>query len=245
MERQRIPSLHQLSDDGAALARLLAERYSCRAFHPDPVPRSVIDAILQLAQCAPSWCNVQPWQVIITEGAATAHFADALYAHAASGVASKFDFDPPQGYHGIYDARRKETAWQLYDSLGIQRGDRAASGKQAAENFRLFGAPHAALITTDRRLGVYGVLDCGCYLTSFLLAAQSQGIATIPQAALAAYSPFVRQYFGVPEDRQVVCGVSFGYADAKHPVNGFRTARADIEEAAVFYSTPPASLEKT
>ena len=45
--------------------------------------------------------------------------------------------------------------------LGVTKGDRAASMKQAFENFRLFGAPHTAIITSGRELGSYGALDTG------------------------------------------------------------------------------------
>jgi hypothetical protein len=69
----------------------------------------------------------------------------------------------------------------------VQRGDRA---RQSFENFRLFGAPHVAIITTDAEQGVYGAVDTGLYVNTFLLAATSLGIASIPQAALASHSPF-------------------------------------------------------
>jgi len=71
-------------------------------------------------------------------------------------------------------------------------------------------------------------VDCGAYVSNFMLAAQSLGVATIAQAALAGYSPFIRAHFGIPEDQRIVCGISFGYADLEHPANGFRTTRAPI-----------------
>jgi proline dehydrogenase len=40
----------------------------------------------------------------------------------------------------------------------VVRGDREASGRQARENFRLFGAPHVAIVTTDAALGTYGAV---------------------------------------------------------------------------------------
>jgi len=44
-------------------------------------------------------------------------------------------------------------------------GDREASKRQTLENFRMFGAPHVAIITTERKLGTYGVLDCGLQIS--------------------------------------------------------------------------------
>ena len=60
----------------------LRERHSCRAFLPEPVPRAVIERILALAQRTASWCNCQPWQVAVTEGAATERLRQALLARA-------------------------------------------------------------------------------------------------------------------------------------------------------------------
>lgn len=228
-----------LGEETQALSRLLTGRYSCRAFLPNPVPRAVIESMLQIAQLTPSWGNIQPWQVIVTEGEATSRFAQALHAHALENpMGLDFDFPiPPATYRGVYDERRKESGIQLYASLGIGRGDKARAVAQMAENFRLFGAPHAAIITTERDIGLYGAVDCGVYLTSFMLAAQSLGVATIAQASLARFGGVVRAHFGIPADRAILCGISFGYADEDHPANGFRTTRADWRETAQFFSS--------
>jgi hypothetical protein len=36
------------------------------------------------------------------------------------------------------------------------------------------------------------------------------------------------------DDRRVVCGISFGFADRDHKVNSYRTSRAKISDAATF-----------
>jgi len=218
------------------IAKVLAERYSCRGYLPDPVPHKTIQRILSLAQLSASWCNAQPWQTIVTEGEGTERFRRELYAYADANRDSKIeaDFDFPAQYTGVYNIRRRETAWQLYDCVGVTFGDRTASRQQTLENYRLFGAPHALLITTNTDLGVYGAIDCGIYVSSLLTLMQSMGVASIPQAAFAIFSPFIKEYFGLPEDRRVVCGISFGYADPSHPANGFRTRRAPQAEVATF-----------
>jgi nitroreductase len=215
--------------DTDALGRLLAGRWSCRGYLSDPVPRAVIEQVLALAQRTPSWCNTQPWHVLITEGEGTQRFRNAL----RQGVSDEMrpDFPFPQRYAGVYDKRRKEVAWQLYESVGVARGDRTASAAQTAKNFEFFGAPHVAIITTEADLGVYGAVDCGLYVQSFLLAAQSLGLGTIPQAALASHPHVVKEFFGLPETRLVVCGISFGWPDRDHPANGFRTPRVSAEES--------------
>ena len=184
-----------------------------------------------MAQQTPSWCNTQPWQVIVTSGEATRRVAAGLSQQSAAGVPDRPDIAFPAAYRGVYLERRRVCGFQLYGAMGIERGDRERYAAQGRENFRFFGAPHFALITTGADLGTYGAIDCGGYVSVFLLAAQSLGLAAIPQAAVAAYSPWLREHFGLPAGRLVVCGISFGYADTEHAANSFRTERATLGQA--------------
>lgn len=213
-----------------ALTKLVGERWSCRAFRPDPVPRELIERVVEIARAAPSWCNTQPWHMHITEGEETDRFRTALRTHVGSVMSEQPDLPFPEAYEGRYLDRRRGSGWQLYESLGITKGDRAASAAQMLKNFELFGAPHVAIVTTDAKLGLYGAVDCGFFVQTFLLAAQSLGLATIPQAAIASQSPFIRDYFELTEDRKVLLGVSFGFADDLHPANGYRTPRQTVAE---------------
>ena len=218
----------------AVLEDLLAARFSCRAFLPQPVPRATIERILTAAQKTASWCNSQPWRLEITSGAATNAFREMMYGAASGGKPSSGDFPFPREYRGVYLERRRESGFQLYNSLGIARGDKAAYARQALENFNFFGAPHVAIIHTDEALGVYGAIDCGGYVSNFMLAAQALGLSTIPQAALAHHSDVIRKHFGLGDDRRVVCGISFGYGDIDHKVNSYRTSRASIPDTVTF-----------
>jgi nitroreductase len=216
------------------LEHLLSERFSCRAFRPEPVPLPTILRILAAAQKTASWCNSQPWRLEIASGAATKKFRDAIYAVAGSGKPYTGDFPFPREYRGVYLERRRESGFQLYNSLGIPRGDKAGYARQALENFNFFGAPHVAIVHTDEALGVYGAIDCGGYVTSFMLAAQALGVATVPQAALAFHAELVRAHFGLGDDRRMVCGISFGFPDLDHKANGYRTSRAGLADTVTF-----------
>lgn len=215
------------------LKALLQRRHSCRGFLDRPVERGTIERILEIAQLTASWCNAQPWQLHIAGGAALARFREAVYQASASEPARP-DLPFPAGYPGVYLERRRDCGWRLYDSVGIARGDRAASSRQGRENFRLFGAPHVAIVSAPAALGVYGAIDCGAYVAAFMLAAESVGVASIAQAALASYPDIARRHFGIADDRLVVCGISFGFEDKAHRANAFRTGRAAPAEAVVW-----------
>jgi nitroreductase len=214
--------------------QLLRGRYSCRKFLQKPVPLETVEKILDLAQYTPSWCNCQPWQVVLVTGGAVASFRDSLLAHAAEGHPPKPDFPFPLRYEGVYRERRKVCGVQLYQALGIGRDNKEGAERQRLENFRFFDAPHVALITTEEELGVYGVLDCGLYVANFMLAARNFGVDSIAQAALASYPDLIRGRFGLPTNRKLVCGISFGYPDSEHPIHRYRTERAAGAEVATW-----------
>lgn len=218
--------------DGDLLLRLMRARYSCRAFRPDPVPDEMIGRIIDTARWTASWSNIQPWdELIVTRPETTARLGALLLAEAEAHPEIASDIPYPPEFPPAYMARRREIGLGLYAALGIKREDRAARHAHHLNNFRLFGTPHVALLSVPRVLGPYGVLDIGAFVSSFLLAAQANGVATLAQAALAQHSRAVRDFFDLPEDRDFVCGISFGYA-AENPANRFRSTR--IEPEALF-----------
>ena len=122
--------------DAVVLARLIGRRHSCRGYLPDEVPRARIEEMLAIAQGAASWCNSQPWQIIVTQGEATERFREALYAHAAGNRwedqktrPETPDFPFPARYTGVYKERQRETGWALYRSVGVAHGDREGLGR--------------------------------------------------------------------------------------------------------------------
>jgi nitroreductase len=225
-EDVRVTSIPKAFDD------VLNDRWSCRAFLPEAVPTETLTEIFALAQRTPSWCNTQPWRVHLVTGEATGRFASSLGEHLATSPMTS-DLPMPTEYVGTAKERRRESGYALYSSLGIARDDMAARGAQMLKNFEFFGAPHVAIITTDAHLGVYGAVDCGGYVATLLNAATSRGVASVAQAAIAMYSDHVRAFLDLPADRQVLCAVSLGYADADHPANTFRTSRAGLDDTLV------------
>lgn len=233
MSNGDLPSPNALAQQ-ESFARLLRLRHSCRAFRPDPVPRSVVESILQMAQHTASWCNVQPWQVYVVAGAPLEQLRAELMLRAHADEPPKPELDWPQEYRGVYLQRRRESGSALYAAVGVPRGDLEASRLQAHENFALFGAPHLVIVCCDEALGTHGVMDCGAWVSNFMLAAHASGVATVAQAALASWPQVVRNHLTTPSNWRIVCGISFGYEDQTHPANGFRTSRASIEEVATW-----------
>lgn len=217
------------------LATLMKTRFSCRAYKSDPVQADVIYNIVDLARRAASWSNIQPWDhMIITRPETTKRLSAALLAAEAQNPVGSADIPYPGSYSEAHMARRREVGFGLYKALGIAREDRTARREHHLRNFKFFDAPHVALLSVPKALGVYGVLDIGGFVSSFLLAAHSQGVGSVAQAALALQSATIHEFFSLSDDLIFVCGISFGYAELENPANKFRSSRISPEQIFTF-----------
>ncbi|MEL6933151.1 MAG: nitroreductase [Pseudomonadota bacterium] len=217
-----------MSEQADVLKSLMQARYSCRAILPEQVPQQVINEILDTARHTASWNNTQPWQVLITRGDETDRFREALVDEFHNGKPGP-DFPWPESYPDELGERRRTCGYALYNAVGIERKDYDARNRQSLRNFELFDAPHVAILHTPAALGTYGAVDTGGFLTAFMLAATAHELGSIAQAAVAAYPRFIRSHFGLPENRLILCAISFGYPDKTDPVNNYRTDREEID----------------
>lgn len=193
----------------------IATRKSIRAFRPDPVPKDTVEKILEIAQRAPSGTNTQPWHVYACTGAVKQAITDDVLALVRSGAGEKYeDYDYyPADWNPVHRDRRRGVGWSLYSLVGIPKGDRVASARQAARNFHFFDAPVGLFVTTDSYLGRGSWADAGMYLQTIMLAAKGFGLDTCPQAAWIPYQKPIFKHLGIPEDQALVSGMALGFAD--------------------------------
>ena len=217
------------------LRLLLNSRYSCRAYKKQEVSEKDIREIISTASRVPTWCNAQPWEVLVTRGQATEKLSQLLIESTKTQQINP-DFNWPTQYVGQYAQRRRQCGYQLYESIGIQKEDKKRRKEQMMLNYKFFGAPHVAIITSESDLGPYGSMDCGGFIATFTIVAQAKGIATIAQASVTGYAQTIRKYFQIPKNRLIQTAISFGYSDDLHPVNHFRTEREKSEKVVKIFS---------
>lgn len=211
--------------DAEALHRLLRERRSVRGFRPDAVPDTLLERVLDMAQLAPSNCNVQPWVAHIVSGEAAERMRRALYEAAASGTRPAPDIPLTGGYPDHYRGRQIDAAKALFAATGVARDDVPARTESFLRNFRFFDAPHAMFLFIPEWAGMREAADCGMYAQSFMLALTACGLASCAQGALSHHAPVVRDQLGAPANLKLLFGIAFGYEDAAHPANAARTVR--------------------
>ena len=220
--------------ENRAFEDVLRGRSSVRGFLPTPLSAEKLRQIFELAQRSPSNCNTQPWRVCVVSGRVCQSLRDRLYELASSDQEPNPDFKIQHAYDGVFRQRQVDCATALYDSMGVQRGDKSQRKAAMLRNFEFFQAPHAAFISMPKRFGVFNALDVGMYLQTLLLCMKSYGVASCAQGALALYPDAVREVTGIADDQGILVGVAFGYEDPDHVTSNTVTSRADLGDIVTF-----------
>ena len=210
----------------------ITSRKSIRRFLPTPVPRDVVESILDVAARAPSGTNMQPWKGYALAGAAKDRLCQAVCAAfdaEAPGHRREVQYYPDEFFEP-YLTRRRKVGLELYRRVGVGRGDAAATKAQHRRNFVFFDAPVGLVFTIDRRLATGSWLDYGMFLQNVMTAARARGLDTCAQAAWTQYHTVIRPVLGIGEEEIVVCGMALGNADPDAPENQMETDRAAARE---------------
>lgn len=218
------------------VTQALKARISIREFLPTPVPRSLVEEILDVARWAPSGGNLQPWKVIVVAGAERQAVIDvaqkALLTHPEPEDPQRPIY-PPKLWEP-YRTRRFVLGEAMYALLGIPRQDKAARLARFARNYEFFGAPVGLFFIIDDRMGHGQWAHLGMFMQSVALAATERGLGTCMQEAWAAVRFTLARHFELPAHDLVYCGMALGYPDTSKSVNRLRSERTPVSEIATF-----------
>ncbi len=202
-------------------------RKSIRAFLPQPVPKEVLEEVLELAVRSPSWANTQPWEVVVIGGEVMQQVKEALVQAASSGVPPNPDIPFPR-FEEPYTLRSRDLGRKLYEVLGISREDREARAEWARRGNKFFDAPNVFIFCLDEALGAWSMLDLGLFSQSVMLAAVTFGLGTCSLAVAGTYPQVLRKILGIPDNKKIVYGMAIGYPDWQHPANKLESPREPV-----------------
>jgi len=191
-------------------------RRSIRGFRPDPVPRQVLEEIIEIAMRAPSSLNTQPWNFYVLAGEPLDRIRAGNTERNLAGVPSSREFRYDEEYKGAHRERQVEIAKQLFGAMGIAREDR--------------------VVTYDRSLlgNDIAPFDCGSVTNALVNAAWSRGLGSVVNSQGIMQSPVVREHAGIAEDQVIMICVALGYPDESFPANAVVSRRKALAEAATF-----------
>lgn len=209
------------------------QRRSVRGYLPDAIPDEVLTRIFELAQLAPSNCNVQPWKVFVATGELRDQLSAEMQRRVIAREPAKPDYEYRGDFDGEYRKRQVECAVALYSQMGIERHDREGRERAVLRNFEFFDAPYMAFIGMDKAFGTTVAIDVGMYAQNLMLAMVANGVHSCPMGTMRNYPDMVRDAFGLGDETRILFGLAFGYEDTSVPANRTRTTREPVS-ASVF-----------
>lgn len=218
------------------VSEAIETRITTRAFLDKPVSGEVLRQILETAKRAPSGGNLQPWHVWVLAGEPMARFKALIkekMAVSPRGEGTEYHIYPPE-LKEPYKARRFKCGEDMYATIGVPREDKFGRLLNFARNFEFFGAPAAFFFAIDRTMQQGQWADLGMFMQSIMLLAREHGLHTCPQEAWAIWHKTAGEFFSIPPELMLFCGMGIGHMDEAHPINTLRTERAPLAEFATF-----------
>jgi len=203
-------------------------RKSIRGYRPDPVPKKVIEEILEVASRAPSSMNTQPWEFTVVAGDVLDRLRKANLEKLASGQTPRMEASRG-GYQGAYRERQVALGIQIFQLLGIAREDREKRMEWTMKGFRLFDAPAAIIISSDKSLGDAAQFDLGAVAQTIALAALHHGLGTCIMGQGIMFPDAVREITGIPDSKSISICLTIGYPDWDFAGNNVHSEREPLE----------------
>ena len=200
-------------------------RKSTRGFKPDPIPRAVLQDIVEAAVRSPSSDNSQPWEIYILRGEPLDRIKTDNIKAMESGSAGR-DFAP---YSPVYRKRQVALAIQLFQLMGITREDKAKRSEWMQRGYRFFDAPIGIILAADKSLDLQiSASDVGGLAQTICLLALDHGLGSCILLQGITYEEIVRKHAPIPDSQRLLLSVALGYTDDDCPANDVWSERDPI-----------------
>ena len=207
-------SIHTIQGDGRvaevennaayrAVAEVIRQRRTIKQFLPQPVPRAVLQELIELAVWAPNHRLTEPWRFYVLDGAARAQLG---------AIAAQITVEKIMSSGGEMDAATRKGAeasatWSAVPTLLYVTMVRGANPEIDEEN--------------------YGAVCCA--IQNLTLAAHAAGIGTSWSSGAVAAAPALADLVGAGENEKMVGLMRVGYLDpALMPPKSRRTAGSNL-----------------
>jgi len=210
-------------------------RRSIRVFKPDPIPKKVLQELLDVSHWAPSGGNVQPWHFDVLAGKLLAKVTALLEEKAKTWDGHDYmDTKPDLPRTGPYSKLlipRRQSLKALQDAIRYPPGTKNLEAKQLEhrENMlRFFDAPSAIIVCADDR-GPTSIVSIGTVTQTICLAALTYGLGTCIMGIPVLWPEIFRELLNIPKDRAIVTSIAIGYPDLRAPINTFPRPREPLD----------------
>ena len=212
-------------------------RKSIRDFKPDPIPRTVLKEILEIAVRAPSASNAQPWEFVVISGKVLEKIGRANIEKLNSKAPPNPEYEAFEWpSDSIYRRRQVQIAKQLFELMDIPREDKSKRAKWMERGFRYFNAPSAIVVTMDRMLPeARPSLDIGMVVQNICLVALSFDLGTCITNQGVLYPEVLRKYAKIPDAKRMITSIAIGYPNWDFSANQVKSVREPVENITLWF----------
>ena len=210
-------------------------RRSIRVFKPDPIPKKVLQELLDVSRWAPSGGNIQPWYFVVLAGELLAKVQTRLVEKGKTWDGNYYpNAKPDLPRTGPYPRSlmpRTQSLRALTDAIRYPPGTKDLEAKQLEfreKMLRFFDAPYAIIVCTDDR-SPSAIVSIGAVTQTVCLAALAYDLGTCIMGIPVLWPEIFRELLDIPEDRAIVTSIAIGYPELKAPINRFPRPREPLE----------------
>lgn len=203
-----------------------------RGFLDKPVPKEVIEEIINGAKWAPSSYNTQTWHIHAVGGEVLNKIREGNVEETMAGKPHVRDFPYKEDYEGDHRRKQIDVAIQLFEAMGIEREDKERRMDWMLRGFRQFSAPVSLVLTYDKYLEPAAITHFGLGSLAYgiVLSAWEKGIGCVINGQGIMQSDVVRKHANIPDDQNIMICIALGYPDKDFAANDVRSVRADNSE---------------
>lgn len=207
-------------------------RKSVRGFLDKPIPKEVVDEIIETAKWAPSSYNTQTWRIHAVTGEALDKIREGNTKNTLDGVPPQRDFPYKEEYTDKSRQNQVDVAIQLFEAMGIERDDKEKRTDWMLRGFRQFDAPVSLVLTYDKSLEPAAItqFSLGSLAYGIVLAAWERGIGCVINGQGIMQSAVVHEHANIPDDEAIMICIAMGYPDENFKANDVRSTRVDNSE---------------
>ena len=216
----------------------IRSRRSIRSFKPDPVPREVLEELLDVCLWAPSASNTQPWEFAVLGGEKIEEVKDniieTIKEHWDTSLLKFKDIAPDIPYPELPEVylQRALAIRTRIDSHQFPAGTKGLDEKRAAYLLyggRFYGAPNAIIVYTEKSICPKAILDIGIMVQTISMAAPAYGLGTCLMSMPVIWPGILREMLGIPESKLIALAIAIGYPDDDAVVNTFERNRESLD----------------
>lgn len=216
--------------------RLAFDRRSTRGYKPEPVPRELLDEIIEVAAQCPSSMNTQPWYVHVVTGEVLDRIRQGNTERMLATGKPDREIRGHGRYEGQHRDRQKRVAAQLFEAAGIGWENKEQRQDWTMRGFRQFDAPVSVIACIDRELedSTEAYFDLGQFVYGMVLAAWDRGVGAVINGQGIMQSSVVRAEANIPDDQLIVITVAMGFPADDFPANDVVSERRSVAEIATY-----------